>query len=161
MTMIHKHTHLLVLLAAATIVISLIFSSCNCQKSASGAAAQATSVIGELPTHITFSNSFRAFWDAFARDTRRVKTLTKYTPSDELIASAPLSLLGDEYAVSGYLTIDDTFDADAFTALGGEYNRIDATTATFKMPLKRLPEMWQIRGIVSVEAATRVHLRKR
>ncbi|MDY4512481.1 MAG: hypothetical protein SPE10_03385 [Paludibacteraceae bacterium] len=155
------HTHLPTILAAAVIAISLIFSSCNCQKSASGTANQTKSVIGALPTHITFSNSFRAFWDDFARDTRHVRNLDKYKPSDDFAATAPVALLDGAYVVSGYLTIDDTFDADAFKALGGEYNRIDATTATFKMPLKRLPEMWQIRGIVSVEAATRVHLRKR
>ncbi len=138
---------------------ALFLCSCGTQKAANNAAHHA-SIVGELPENINFSNSFRMFWDALVQDTKRVRSLDKYKPSDKLLENAAVSEHEGEYVVSGFLTTDDTFDEAAFVALGGTLNRIDSTTSIFKMPLKRLPDMWQVRGIVSVEAAQRVYLRK-
>ncbi len=138
---------------------ALFLCSCGTQKAANNATHHA-SIVGELPENINFSNSFRMFWDALVQDTKRVRSLDKYKPSDKLLENAAVSEHEGEYVVSGFLTTDDTFDEAAFVALGGTLNRIDSTTSTFKMPLKRLPDMWQVRGIVSVEAAQKVYLRK-
>ncbi len=138
---------------------ALFLCSCGTQKSANNATRH-TSIVGELPEGIDFSNSFRMFWDALVQDTKHVRSLDKYKPSDKLLENAAVSEYEGAYVVSGFLTTDNTFDEAAFAALGGTLNRIDSTTATFKMPLKRLPEMWQVRGIVSVEAAQKVYLRR-
>lgn len=140
---------------------ALLACGCGTQKTAAGNAARHTSIVGELPEGIDFSNSFRMFWDAFVQDTKRVRSLDKYTPSDKLLENAAVAERDGEYVVSGFVTTSADFDQAAFNALGGTLNRIDDTTATFQMPLKRLPDMWRVRGIVSVEAAQKVYLRKR
>ncbi len=81
-------------------------------------------------------------------------------PSEAFQANPAVSNVNNVFVVSGYLTITSEFDQTAFEALGGTINPLDATTVTFKMPLTKLPEMIQLKGIESVEAAIRVHLRK-
>ncbi len=155
-----KHCVIKLVAGMLSVAGALCVCGCGTQKAANNAARHA-SIVGELPENIDFSNSFRMFWDAFVQDTKRVRSLDKYTPSDKLLENAAVSEQEGEYVVSGFVTIDNTFDEAAFAALGGTLNRIDDTTATFQMPLKRLPNMWQVRGIVSVEAAQKVYLRKR
>lgn len=138
-----------------------MLTACCAQKNATDQnAACHKSAVGCLPAEIDFSNSFRMFWDAFVQDTKHIRSLDKYKPSGKLLQNAAVSEHNGEYIVSGFITTGDGFDENAFTALGGTLTKIDATTATFQMPLKHLPEMWQINGIESVEAATRIHLRK-
>lgn len=159
-TMNDMKRYLITLVASLLGIAGALFlCSCGTQKATNNATHHA-SIVGELPENINFSNSFRMFWDALVQDTKRVRSLDKYKPSDKLLENAAVSEHEGAYVVSGFLTTDDTFDEAAFVALGGTLNRIDSTTSTFKMPLKRLPDMWQVRGIVSVEAAQRVYLRK-
>ena len=147
------------LFACAICAVTALFAcSCSSQKKVTDKKAK-TTILGELPTNIDFSNSFRLLWDQLTADTKHVRSLEKYKPSDEVLANAAISERDGAYFVSGWLTTNDQFDEAAFTALGGEVTRIDNTTATFRFPLKRLPEMWQVSGIVSVEAAQRVHIR--
>ena len=155
-----KH-HSKILVGTLCAIGSLLVCGCGTQKKAACNAARHASIVGELPEGINFSNSFRMFWDAFAQDTKRARSLDKYTPSDKLLANAAVAERDGEYVVSGFITTGADFDQAAFDALGGTLNRIDGTTATFQMPLKRLPDMWRVRGIVSVEAAQKVYLRKR
>lgn len=139
-----------------------MLTACCAQKNATDQnAACHKSAVGCLPAEIDFSNSFRMFWDAFVQDTKHIRSLDKYKPSGKLLQNAAVAERDGEYVVSGFITTGADFDQAAFDALGGTLNRIDDTTATFQMPLKRLPDMWRVRGIVSVEAAQKVYLRKR
>ncbi|MDD3478974.1 MAG: hypothetical protein PHI42_01100 [Paludibacteraceae bacterium] len=116
-------------------------------------------VVETLPENINFSTSFRAFWDDFHKDTKGAKTLENYVPSEAFQANPAVSNVNNVFVVSGYLTITSEFDQTAFEALGGTINPLDATTVTFKMPLTKLPEMIQLKGIESVEAAIKVFRR--
>lgn len=122
--------------------------------------AQQQKIAKELPSNISFSTSFQSFWREFTTDIKGLKSLENYTPSKALMGNQSVSELHGTYYVSGYLTINESFDSKAFEALGGEINRIDTTTVTFKMPLRTLPEMLKLKGIESVEAAIRVFKRK-
>ena len=145
------------ILLFAAFAVALV--GCGHQKNVSKTHKNAA-VVETLPENINFSTSFRAFWDAFHKDTKGAKTLEKYVPSEAFQANPAVSNVNNVFVVSGYLTITSAFDQTAFEALGGTINPLDATTVTFKMPLTKLPEMIQLKGIESVEAAIRVHLRK-
>ena len=116
-------------------------------------------VVETLPNTINFSNSFRAFWDAFYKDTKGAKTLEDYVPSENFQTHPAITTIDNVFVVSGYLTITNEFNQTAFEALGGSINKLDETTVTFKMPLTKLPEMIQLKGIESVEAAIKVFKR--
>ena len=118
-----------------------------------------SAVVETLPENINFSTSFRAFWDDFHKDTKGAKTLENYVPSEAFQKHPAVSNVNNVFVVSGYLTITSAFDQAAFEALGGTINQLDATTVTFKMPLTKLPEMIQLQGIESVEAAIKVYRR--
>ena len=140
-------------------MFAITFVGCGHQKNGA-TSTKKSAVVENLPSHINFSNSFRAFWDAFYKDTKGAKTLEKYVPSEAFQTNNAVSNVNNVFVVSGYLTITSEFDQTAFEALGGTINPLDATTVTFKMPLTKLPEMIQLKGIESVEAAISVHLRK-
>lgn len=140
-------------------MFAITFVGCGHQKNGA-TSTKKSAVVENLPSHINFSNSFRAFWSDFYKDTKGAKTLEKYTPSENFQTHPAITTVDDVFVVSGYLTITNEFDQSAFEALGGSINKLDETTVTFKMPLTKLPEMIQLKGIDSVEAAIRVHLRK-
>ena len=145
------------ILFLAAFAVALV--GCGHQKNVSKT-HKTSAVVETLPENINFSTSFRAFWDDFHKDTKGAKTLENYVPSEAFQEHPAISNVDSVFVVSGYLTITSAFDQAAFEALGGTLTQLDATTVTFKMPLTKLPEMIQLQGIESVEAAIRVHLRK-
>lgn len=137
---------------------AMILVGCGHQKNASKTHKTAA-VVEILPEHINFSTSFRAFWDEFHKDTKGAETLEKYVPSNDFQKHPAVSNYNNVFVISGYLTISNDFDQAAFEALGGTFSQLDTTTGTFKMPLTKLPEMIQLKGINSVEAAIKVFKR--
>ena len=144
------------ILFLAAFAVALV--GCGHQKNVSKT-HKTSAVVETLPEHINFSTSFRAFWDDFHKDTKGAKTLENYVPSEAFQKHPAVSNVNNVFVVSGYLTITSAFDQAAFEALGGTINQLDAITVTFKMPLTKLPEMIQLQGIESVEAAIKVHRR--
>ncbi|MCB9071337.1 MAG: hypothetical protein H6543_02565 [Prevotellaceae bacterium] len=144
------------ILFLAAFAVALV--GCGHQKNVSKT-HKTSAVVEILPENINFSTSFRAFWDDFYKDTKGAKTLENYVPSEAFQKHPAVSNVDNVFVVSGYLTITPAFDQAAFEALGGTINQLDATTVTFKMPLTRLPEMIQLKGIESVEAAIKVYRR--
>lgn len=144
------------ILFLAAFAVALV--GCGHQKNVSKT-HKTSAVVETLPENINFSTSFRAFWDDFHKDTKGAKTLEKYTPSENFQTHPAITTVDDVFVVSGYLTITNEFDQSAFEALGGSINKLDETTVTFKMPLTKLPEMIELKGIESVEAAIKVFKR--
>lgn len=144
------------ILFLAAFAVALV--GCGHQKNVSKT-HKTSAVVEILPENINFSTSFRAFWDDFYKDTKGAKTLENYVPSEAFQKHPAVSNVDNVFVVSGYLTITPAFDQAAFEALGGTINQLDATTVTFKMPLTKLPEMIQLQGIESVEAAIKVYRR--
>lgn len=139
-------------------MFAITFVGCGHQKNGA-TSTKKSAVVENLPSHINFSNSFRAFWNDFYKDTKGAKTLENYVPSEAFQKHPAISNVNNVFVVSGYLTITSAFDQAAFEALGGTITTLDATTVTFKMPLTKLPEMIQMKGIESVEAAIKVFKR--
>lgn len=139
-------------------MFAITFVGCGHQKNGA-TSTKKSAVVENLPSHINFSNSFRAFWNDFYKDTKGAKTLENYVPSEAFQKHPAISSVDSVFVVSGYLTITSAFDQAAFEALGGTITTLDATTVTFKMPLTKLPEMIQLQGIESVEAAIKVFKR--
>ena len=139
-------------------MFAITFVGCGHQKNGA-TSTKKSAVVENLPSHINFSNSFRAFWNDFYKDTKGAKTLENYVPSEAFQKHPAISSVDSVFVVSGYLTITSAFDQAAFEALGGTITTLDATTVTFKMPLTKLPEMIQLQGIESVEAAIKVYRR--
>ena len=139
-------------------LLAITFVGCGHQKNVVESNKTAA-VVETLPNTINFSNSFRAFWSDFYKDTKGAKTLEKYTPSENFQTHPAITTVDDVFVVSGYLTITNEFDQTAFEALGGSINKLDETTVTFKMPLTKLPEMIELKGIDSVEAAIKIFKR--
>ncbi|HKL96286.1 MAG TPA: hypothetical protein VJ856_03350 [Paludibacteraceae bacterium] len=139
-------------------MFAITFVGCGHQKNGA-TSTKKSAVVENLPSHINFSNSFRAFWNDFYKDTKGAKTLENYVPSEAFQKHPAISSVDSVFVVSGYLTITSAFDQAAFEALGGTITTLDATTVTFKMPLTKLPEMIQMKGIESVEAAIKVFKR--
>ena len=144
------------ILFLAAFAVALV--GCGHQKNVSKT-HKTSAVVETLPENINFSTSFRAFWDDFHKDTKGAKTLENYVPSEAFQKHPAVSNVNNVFVVSGYLTITSAFDQAAFEALGGTLTQLDATTVTFKVPLTKLPEMIQLQGIESVEAAIKVHRR--
>jgi len=144
------------ILFLAAFAVALV--GCGHQKNVSKT-HKTSAVVETLPENINFSTSFRAFWDDFHKDTKGAKTLENYVPSEAFQKHPAISIVDSVFVVSGYLTITSAFDQAAFEALGGTITTLDATTVTFKMPLTKLPEMIQLKGIESVEAAIKVFKR--
>ncbi len=155
-----KHITVQAIAAIITVCAFCLTTTSCCSTKKTATTKTNTSLVGELPSNIDFSTSFLVFWTAFQDDTKGLKSLENYKPSQEIIDLAAVSLVDDEYMLSGYLKTDANFDETAFAHLGGIINRIDETLATFKMPLKNVPEMLKLKGLVSVEAANRVQLRR-
>ena len=144
------------ILFLAAFAVALV--GCGHQKNVSKT-HKTSAVVETLPENINFSTSFRAFWDDFHKDTKGAKTLENYVPSEAFQTHPAITTVDDVFVVSGYLTITNEFDQSAFEALGGSINKLDETTVTFKMPLTKLPEMIELKGIESVEAAIKVFKR--
>lgn len=112
-------------------MFAITFVGCGHQKNGA-TSTKKSAVVENLPSHINFSNSFRAFWNDFYKDTKGAKTLENYVPSEAFQKHPAISSVDSVFVVSGYLTITSAFDQAAFEALGGTITTLDATTVTFK-----------------------------
>lgn len=116
----------------------------------------------KLPKNINFSAGFKLFWNDFAEETKHLTTLNGYIPSEEMLLMHNIQRFDDgEYGIQGFLQVQKSiFDEDAFKHLGGTLTHFNADLYTFSMPLKMLPEMLKVPGIVQVEMAAKAYLRR-
>ncbi len=113
----------------------------------------------ELPTEITYSNGFSMFYQALIEDMAQTgaTSLKKYTPSEGFVSSYGLQKDGKDYVVNGFLHIDEAaYDASTVNRMITVDKKVDGIY-NFSCPLKKLPELFQIKGVKRIETSQRLN----
>jgi hypothetical protein len=117
----------------------------------------------KLPENVTYSVGFESLWYDLGQETASLKSLSKYEPSEKLIAQYGLKRLDDKkktVVVTGYLEVSSDFDANAIGLMGGQITSLSKNIVSFTCPIVCLPELLQVKGINNIELPTRIIIRK-
>ncbi|MDO4191319.1 MAG: hypothetical protein Q4D14_06520, partial [Bacteroidales bacterium] len=118
-----------------------------------------TAVVSQkLPDGISYSKGFQFFWNDFVDETKELTTLEDYRPSNELFNHHNIFIDEQEvYCIRGFLQVSlQNFEAAKFEGLGGTLTYFSDGIYTFTMPVKSVPEMVKLQGIIQIEMAQRV-----
>ncbi len=114
-----------------------------------------------IPETVSCNPTFQMLWASFAEETKNLRSLEKYTPSDEFITNYNLSEEDGKYIVSGFLTTNEHFSQADFEKLGGTLVAYNDGLYTFRIPINNLEKMVQLQGITRIEASNKVQLKLR
>jgi len=111
-----------------------------------------------LPKTISYSDGFKQFWQALAEESRGLKSLSDYMPSNTMKRIFLFTVMPEgTQGIEGYIqVITQYFDAWTFEELGGYLTYIDEGIYKFKMPIKSLVQMLEIQGIVQLDIPRKV-----
>ena len=112
----------------------------------------------KLPKTIEYSVGFMQFWEAFTEESSGLKSLGDYVPSNTMKRIFVFVVMPDgEQGIQGHIqVIPELFDALAFETLGGYLTYVDYGIYQFKMPIKSLVQMLEVRGIGIVDIPRKV-----
>ena len=112
-----------------------------------------TLVPSKLPKTISYSDGFKQFWKGFAEESRGLKDLNDYTPSNTMKTIYVFVEMPDgQTGVEGFIqVIPQYFDAWTFESLGGYLTYFQEGVYQFKMPVKSLVSMIDIQGIIQID----------
>lgn len=79
----------------------------------------------------------------------------EYNPSNSLVERYGLLRRGDSVSVSGFVKVDDGFEAAGLHAMGGSLGEQVGTMRTLTLPLSRLKDFLHLRGVSYFELATK------
>jgi len=139
-------------------LILCVSGSCFAQKSKTSKAL----VPEKLPKTIAYSDGFKHFWQALSEESRGLKSLADYMPSNTMKRIFIFVVMPDgQQGIEGHIqVISQFFDAWTFEELGGYLTYIDEGIYQFKMPIKSLVPMLEIQGIVQVDIPRKVRVKK-
>ena len=107
----------------------------------------------KLPKTIAYSDGFKEFWQTLAKESRGLKSLADYMPSNTMQRIFVFAVMpeGDQ-GIEGYIQVmPDFFDAWTFESLGGYLTYINKGIYKFKIPVKSLVQMLEVQGIVQID----------
>lgn len=116
----------------------------------------------KLPKTISYSDGFKEFWHALSEETRGLKSLSDYMPSNTMQKVYIFVVMPDgKQGVEGYIqVIPQYFDAWTFEELGGYLTYFQEGIYQFKMPVSSLIKMLDIQGIVQIDIPRKVKIKK-
>ncbi len=114
-----------------------------------------------LPDTASYNPTFQMLWASFAEETKNLRSLDNYTPSDEFVANYNLSEQDGKYIVSGFIQTNEQFSQTDFEKLGGTLVAYNDGLYTFRMPINNLEKMVQLQGITRIEASNKAQLKLR
>jgi hypothetical protein len=101
------------------------------------------------------SNSFSSFWKELTEEANG-KSLDHYIPSQKLIERYSLREQNKQFMISGFLHTDSTFNKTDIEELGGNVVEYSNKIKTFSVPIKKIPQFIQIKGIIYIEIGKKV-----
>ncbi|WP_321518477.1 hypothetical protein [uncultured Bacteroides sp.] len=101
------------------------------------------------------SNSFKSFWKDLIEEANG-KSLEQYIPSQTLIERYSLREQNQHFLVSGFLHTDSTFNKTDVENLGGNVVTYSNKIKTFSVPIGKIPQFIQIKGIIYIEIGKKV-----
>ncbi len=114
-----------------------------------------------LPDSLSVSPAFGMFWNDWNRELQQAEVaLADYTPSEELAQRYLLRQDRGVYYLNGFLHTNVQFNALSLTALGGHCVAYGEGIYTFSIPVRELPRLVALPGIVYIESASPAHLRR-
>ncbi len=114
-----------------------------------------------LPETVSCNPTFQMLWASFTEETKNLRSLDSYTPSDEFVANYNLSEQDGKYIVSGFLQTNEQFSQTDFEKLGGSLVSYNNGLYTFRIPVNNLAKMVYLQGITRIEASNKVQLKLR
>ena len=110
-------------------------------------------VPSKLPKTISYSDGFKQFWKGFEEESRGLKDLSDYTPSNTMKNVYVFVTMPDgQMGVEGFIqVIPQYFDAWTFEEVGGYLTYFQEGVYQFKMPIKSLVQMIGVQGIVQID----------
>lgn len=137
------------ILCSAIVIISLAGCS-SFRKSTSTDISQLSTI-----SKAKLSNSFSSFWKELTEEANG-KSLDHYIPSQKLIEHYSLREQNQQFLVSGFLHTDSTFNKADVENLGGNIVTYSNKIKTFSVPIKKIPQFIQIKGIIYIEMGKKV-----
>ena len=133
-------------------LILCISGSCFAQKNSNEL------VPDKLPKSIAYSDGFKQFWKGLREESRGLRSLADYVPSNTMKRIFIFVVMPDgQQGIEGHIQIlPQFFDAWTFEELGGYLIYINEGIYQFKMPITSLMQMFEVQGIVQVDIPRKV-----
>jgi len=111
-----------------------------------------------LPKNISYAIGFQQFWQTFAEESRGLKSLSDYVPSNAMKRIFIFVVMPDgQLGIQGHIQVTTkSFDAWTFEELGGYLTYLNEGIYQFKMPIKSLVPMLEVQGIVQIDIPRKV-----
>ena len=112
-----------------------------------------------LPKSVEFSDGFKQFWQDLAEESRGLKSLGDYMPSNTMKKTYIFVVMPDgEQGIEGFIQIMPlpSFDVLTFERLGGYLVYFNEGIYKFKMPVKSLVKMLEVKGIVQIDIPRKI-----
>ncbi len=133
-------------------IIVLLILSCTAQKNN----LSALPLPEEPPKEVYCSSTFRLFWLDLYSETKDLKSMKRYEPSQEMIERHAVSKQGKTFTISGYLKVKPNFNAEVFKTHGGTLVKFNEEMFTFTFPIASIDKLFAIEGIEAIEMANKV-----
>ncbi|MDR1592412.1 MAG: hypothetical protein LBS16_05975 [Prevotellaceae bacterium] len=144
----------------AVIVTAVLLVSCSILKINRSANEQG--IVPDLPASIEFSKGFRLFWNDLQLETQGLTSLEDYQPSKQMQRDNNIIVLSDGvFGIQGFMQVlPPLFDALTFEQLGGVLTYFSEGVYTFSMPVKSLPALLEVKGIIQIEMSQKIFLKR-
>jgi len=112
-----------------------------------------------LPKNVEFSDGFKQFWQELAEESRGLKSLGDYKPSNMMKRTYLFVEMPDgQQGIEGFIQVMPlpTFDVLKFEGLGGYLEYFREGIYKFKMPVKSLIPMLNVKGIVQIDIPRKI-----
>jgi len=112
-----------------------------------------------LPRNIEYSDGFKQFWKDLAEESRGLKSLGDYMPSNTMKRTYLFVVMPDgEQGIEGFIQTMPlpSFDILTFEKLGGYVVFYNEGVYKFKMPVKSFVKMLDVKGVVQIDIPRKV-----
>jgi hypothetical protein len=112
----------------------------------------------KLPKNISYSNGFKQFWAELETETRGLKSLSEYLPSNMMKNIYTFVEMPDgRQGIEGFIQVTPQyFDALTFEALGGYLVYFQEGIYQFKLPVESVVQVLDIKGLIQIDIPRKI-----
>lgn len=111
-----------------------------------------------LPLDVKASNGFRVFWSRLQGELKG-NDIKNFIPSKEFAEEFGLQLTNGRYYLSGILRVDSLFAPESVSSLEGSTSKYTDSIYTFRIPVQRLMDLLNVKGLERIENSTKVYMK--
>ena len=106
----------------------------------------------KLPKTVSYSDGFKLFWKELDTETRGLKSLSEYVPSNTMKKTYLFVIMPQgQHGIEGFIQVMPHFDAWAFEELEGYLTYFQEGVYQFKIPIESLVKMLDVKGIIQID----------